>query len=499
MVPVNMPRNTDKNFECIWRKFQQATPITYRKISFEVFRLLHGPELPDKAFANLDTLRSWYHAVLHCWLVDSLAAADIWHGRLPAEKHELALSHVVLEARNTGIRRIHRRIFREGDGVPRNLPIGSYSELSTWCDFMFELIGDDEQFVEFERQVLTFRYDEGVSYRLEEERKNSANKHGEWVADVTSSMMKAVSKAEPHTVEPDDDWLLVIWGGLADRKKGVRETTVSLFVDAKPKPKKLHTLVLEDIISETWKVMRQLGPAFRDEPRVTNPKQVRKYLDAVKRFCASQECQSLAVSGAQGPKRVTAHGAVDKFVLLANGEATTRSFQKWAGGDRVTLAVVFTDVVASTALGEQIRDEAMNEVRRAHFARSRELITQFKGREIKTIGDSFMTAFRCVDAALDYARALHGTTGHPKVRIRAGIHIGPMHVEEGDVFGGTVNFAARVVGAIQGAEIWLSEQAKGDIDRLGAAKHKKLKWERREGISMKGFSGKFTLWSLSVT
>jgi class 3 adenylate cyclase len=82
------------------------------------------------------------------------------------------------------------------------------------------------------------------------------------------------------------------------------------------------------------------------------------------------------------------------------------------------------------------------------------------------------------------------------VHIRAGIHIGPMHVEEGDVFGGTVNFAARVVGAIQGAEIWLSDRAKEDIDRLGATKHKHLKWKRHEGVGMKGFPGEFTLWEL---
>jgi class 3 adenylate cyclase len=103
----------------------------------------------------------------------------------------------------------------------------------------------------------------------------------------------------------------------------------------------------------------------------------------------------------------------------------------------------------------------MNEVRRAHFAQSRKFIGQFKGREIKTIGDSFMAAFKCVDSALDYARALQGITGHPQVQIRAGIHIGPMHVEEGDVFGGTANFAARVVGAIQGAEIWLRPGERG--------------------------------------
>ena len=158
---------------------------------------------------------------------------------------------------------------------------------------------------------------------------------------------------------------------------------------------------------------------------------------------------------------------------------------------------MFTDVVDSTALSEEIRDEAMNEVRRAHFAQSRRLIGQFQGREIKTIGDSFMAAFKSAGTALDYARALQGNTGHPQVRIRAGIHIGPMHVEEGDVLGGTVNFAARVVGAIKDTGIGLSERAKEDIDRVGATNHKGLKWARQKGVAMKGFSGKFTLWSLT--
>jgi class 3 adenylate cyclase len=138
----------------------------------------------------------------------------------------------------------------------------------------------------------------------------------------------------------------------------------------------------------------------------------------------------------------------------------------------------------------------MNEVRRAHFAQSRKLIGKFKGRDIKTIGDSFMAAFKSADAALDYAMAFQGDTGHPQIQIRAGIHIGPMHVEEGDVFGGTVNFASRVVGAFSGAEIWLSDRAKEDIDRLGAAKYRRLGWEQHDGVAMKGFPGVFTLWSV---
>ena len=107
-----------------------------------------------------------------------------------------------------------------------------------------------------------------------------------------------------------------------------------------------------------------------------------------------------------------------------------------------------------------------------------------------------MAAFKSADAALDYAMAFQRKTGHPQIQIRAGIHIGPMHVEEGDVFGGTVNFASRVVGAFKGAEIWLSDRAKEDIDRLGAGQHKRLGWQRHDGVVMKGFPGTFTLWSV---
>src|SRR5215216_244714 len=186
----------------------------------------------------------------------------------------------------------------------------------------------------------------------------------------------------------------------------------------------------------------------------------------------------------------------EMFVESARGETKTPSFMSWAGDERVTLAVVFTDVVGSTAMGEELKDDRMNEVRRAHCARSRQLIEQFNGREIKTIGDSFMAAFRSVEKGLDYGRALQANPGHPHIKIRAGVHIGPMQVEENDVFGGAVNFAARVVGAIEGAEIWLSERAKEDLDRAGAKQHSNLKWERHDGVRMKGFAGNFTLWSL---
>jgi class 3 adenylate cyclase len=86
-----------------------------------------------------------------------------------------------------------------------------------------------------------------------------------------------------------------------------------------------------------------------------------------------------------------------------------------------------------------------------------------------------LAAFKSAGEALGYSVAFQRKTGRPKIQIRAGIHIGPMHVEEGDVFGGTVNFAARVVGAVKDSEIWLSDRAKEDVDRLGAGQHKRLR------------------------
>jgi WD40 repeat protein/class 3 adenylate cyclase len=185
----------------------------------------------------------------------------------------------------------------------------------------------------------------------------------------------------------------------------------------------------------------------------------------------------------------------DAFVVSAKGETSTRSFQQWAGGERVTLAIVFTDVIGSTSLGVELRDEAMNEVRGAHFAQSRKLINQFKGREIKTIGDSFLMAFRSVDEAVGYARELQKNPGHPRLRVRAVIHIGPVQVEEDDVYGGTVNFAARMM-IIAKDGIWLSDRAKEDLDRLGSAQYKKLRWESHDRSRLKGYIGMHRFWRL---
>src|SRR5215469_7020838 len=176
----------------------------------------------------------------------------------------------------------------------------------------------------------------------------------------------------------------------------------------------------------------------------------------------------------------------------------SESLREWARDDRVTLAIVFTDIVGSTALGRALGDEQMNGVRRAHFGHSRALLAQHAGREIKTIGDSVMAVFRSIGAALDYAHALYLDPGHTTLQargVRAGIHIGSVDVVGEDIFGTEVDVAARVVGGIEGAEIWLSDQAKRDLERAGARRHRGLQWLPHEGVELRGI-GTERLWSL---
>ena len=57
------------------------------------------------------------------------------------------------------------------------------------------------------------------------------------------------------------------------------------------------------------------------------------------------------------------------------------------------VAILFTDLVGSTALFDRRGDEAADVLRREHFAALRGVVDDHGGREVKSTGDGLMVAF----------------------------------------------------------------------------------------------------------
>jgi class 3 adenylate cyclase len=169
--------------------------------------------------------------------------------------------------------------------------------------------------------------------------------------------------------------------------------------------------------------------------------------------------------------------------------------KKWVGAERANIALVFTDIIGSTKLAVELKNERMNELRNDHFEQGERFVKQFRGQTIKTIGDSMMVAFKAIDMALDFALRFQNNPGHPRVRIRVGIHVGVIDVQGDDLFGANVNLAARVVGENKSEEIWLSQQAKDELEQLGLNRFVHLAWIRHP-VTPNGFAPT-VFWSLN--
>jgi class 3 adenylate cyclase len=123
------------------------------------------------------------------------------------------------------------------------------------------------------------------------------------------------------------------------------------------------------------------------------------------------------------------------------------------------VCVLFADVSGSTRLYEKLGDaEALRAVERC-LNRMRRVVDGHGGKLIKTIGDEVMTTFPNADAGIQAACEMqHRVTDLPpvsgvKLAIRVGFHFGPAIEENDDVFGDTVNTAARMASLAKAGQI----------------------------------------------
>jgi adenylate cyclase len=133
------------------------------------------------------------------------------------------------------------------------------------------------------------------------------------------------------------------------------------------------------------------------------------------------------------------------------------------------VALMFTDLKASTTLYEQFGEAPAYGLVQRHFDLLRDTIGRMDGTLIKTIGDSVMAAFfdpaRAVEAAFEMHRTMNednATRGEPALSLKIGIHHGScIAVNMNDMldyFGTAVNVAARVQKESEGGDIILTEE-----------------------------------------
>ncbi|WP_162054653.1 adenylate/guanylate cyclase domain-containing protein [Pontibacter pamirensis] len=125
---------------------------------------------------------------------------------------------------------------------------------------------------------------------------------------------------------------------------------------------------------------------------------------------------------------------------------------------RQLAAIMFTDIVGYTALMGDDEQKALDLLDKNRTLQQ-SLIQKFGGRWIKELGDGVLASFPNAADAVHCAISIQqGCTAIPGLTLRIGIHSGDVMFEYNDVFGDSVNIAARLQTLAPIGGTWISEQ-----------------------------------------
>jgi class 3 adenylate cyclase len=200
---------------------------------------------------------------------------------------------------------------------------------------------------------------------------------------------------------------------------------------------------------------RDVLPKVQVPALVFGRREARLFTAAQSRYIAAHipGAQYVELPGSDGDMAWDADQVLGRLEEFVTGERRSSQPQ------RMLATVLFTDIVDSTRLAAKIGDAAWRELLDRHDQTVHGGIKHHGGRLVDSAGDGALAVFDTPGNAIDCAHALHEELKEltPKIRIRAGLHIGELELREDGRVGGTaVHIGARVLGMAKAGDVLVS-------------------------------------------
>ena len=157
--------------------------------------------------------------------------------------------------------------------------------------------------------------------------------------------------------------------------------------------------------------------------------------------------------------------------------------------DRVLATIMFSDIVGSTERASDLGDRKWRDLLGRYLTAANRHVTQFRGREIKSMGDGFLAIFDGPARAVRCGFALRETAHELGIELRTGIHTGEIELMGEDVGGIAVHIGARVAGLAIPNEVLASSTVKDLVAGSG------IRFAERGTHQLKGIPDEWRLFA----
>jgi class 3 adenylate cyclase len=176
---------------------------------------------------------------------------------------------------------------------------------------------------------------------------------------------------------------------------------------------------------------------------------------------------------------------LDEIEIFLTGEL------KQPDNERILATVLFIDIVNSTELISEMGDTQWKYLLQSFQNTVRKELDRFRGREIDTAGDGFLSIFDGPARAIRCAVAIIINMNDMGLQLRAGVHTGECEMIENRVGGIAVHTGARVMGHARPGEVFVSGTVKDLVSGSG------IHFRNEGKFILKGIPGESELYSVT--